>query len=436
MGTDDTPRKPQPLHFMWAAVMTISFLCVVALTLPDFHSTPPVQGQYEGAPRQRALILLVDSTDQTDAHGEHVRSVIRQYCSACDVQQINVHGNMSTPRLRLALEEVEAIVQALNGPTTVLVNLSWGTYQYSPTIHHTIRKLRDLGTVIIASAGNDNTSKPFYPAAFDEVLGICSSSRYRKHKAAYSNFGPWVSLCAPGLHYVSQPLQHGGVASGTSFASPMVTGILGQLLLDAPCTTTEQGVQALLRTVDPFPDGTPTIAAGHLNRDAAAHYLDVLYGCDVQSSLKTRLLNRLRHISSNTLWVLGLVIYAAISIFALPFLLAYILEHFARHAAKRLDITIQRAYAESEPYRAARLEALRQRYLKAGSLREREMAELIAVLHACHLYSEPCGWCEGQQLILVDNSLPTEALISEQEALTVCARCGLKPDAATLSLKG
>lgn len=343
---------------------------------------------------------------------------------------------MSTPRLRLALEEAEAIVQETDPATAVLINLSWGTYQYNASIHSTIRKLHSLGAVIIASACNDNVSKPFYPAAFDEVFGVCSSSRYRKTKAAYSNFGPWVSLCAPGLHYVSQPLQHGGIASGTSFASPMVAGVLGQLLLGAPCATTQHGVQALLRTVEPFPDGAQTIAAGHLNRDAASHYLDLLYGCDVQPGLGTRLLNRLRRISSNALFVLGLLIYAVVSIFALPFLFAYIIERFERHAAKRLDDAIQRAYAESELYRSTRLETLRRRFLKTGRLRDREAAELIAMLHACHLYGEPCGWCDGQQLILADELLPEETLISEHEALSVCARCGLKPEACTLSLKG
>ncbi len=435
METDDTPRLPRPLHFVWAAVLAIGFLCVVALTLPNFHSTSSVQTKEETAPRQNVLMLLGDSTDHMDAHGEHVRSVIRQYCSACDVRQINVHGNMSTPRLRLALEEVEEIVQETDGTTTVLINLSWGTYQYSPSIHHTIRKLHDLETVIIASAGNDNVSTPFYPAAFDEVLGVCSSSRYRKTKAAYSNFGPWVSLCAPGLHYVARPLQHGGVASGTSFASPMVAGVLGQLLLDTPCATTQQGVQALLRTAEPFPDGAQAIADGHLNRDAAAHYLDVLYSCTAQPNLGMRLLNRLRRISSNALLFLGLLIYAVVSIFALPFLLAYILDRFEQRVAKRLDAIIQRAYAESAPYRVARTDILKQRFRKAGRLRHRETAELIAILHACHLFDEPCGWCDGQQLILVDEPLSEEAPLSEHEALSICTRCGLKPEACTLSLK-
>lgn len=215
----------------------------------------------------------------------------------------------------------------------------------------------------------------------------------------------------------------------------MVAGVLGQLLLNAPCATTQQGLQAVLRTAEPFPEDTQPAASGHLNRDAATHYLDVLYGCTVQPSLGARLLIRLRRISSNTLLFLGLLIYAVVSIFALPFLFAYILHRFELRAAKRLNALIQRAYAESERYRAARTEALKQRFLNTGILRHRETVELVAVLHACHLFAEPCGWCDGQQLILDDEPLSEGLTSLDDEPLSVCTRCGLKPEACLLSYK-
>ena len=436
METDDTPRLPRPLHFLWAGLLAIGFLALVALILPEPYSTSSTRIDERSEPLQHVLVLVVDSTDQMDAHGDHVGSVIRQYCGACEVRQINVQGNMSTPRLQLALEQVREIVGGVEQTTAVIVNLSWGTYTYNAVMHETIRGLHALGTVIIASAGNDNTSKRFYPAAFDEVLGICSSSRYRKSKAAYSNFGPWVSLCAPGLHYVSRPLQHGGIASGTSFASPMVSGVLGQRLLDAPCATTQQGLQALLRTADPFPEESQEIAAGRLNRDAAAHYLKTLYACGTQPSFGSRILRVLRHASSKTLLVIGLLIYAVVSIFAFPFLFAYITERFREHfrlrAEQRLNAVIQMAYVESASYRSQRLDVLTQRFRKTNRLRHKEEAELMALLHAQYLFDEPCGWCEGQQLILPGEiSSSVAEPYAEDERLSVCARCGLKPEAST-----
>lgn len=434
METDDISHVPRPLHFLWAALLAIGFLGVVLLILPEPYSMPPQQADEQSEPRRQVLVLLIDSTDHVDAHGDHVRSVIRQYCGACAVRPINVHGNMSTPRLQLALKQVQEIVRGVEPSTTVVVNLSWGTYTYNVAMHTLIRGLHDLGAVLIASAGNDNTSKPFYPAAFDEVLGICSISRYRKSKAAYSNFGPWVSLCAPGLHYVSQPLQHGGVASGTSFASPMVAGVLGQRLLDAPCATPQQGLQALLRTADPFPDGASTAATGRLNRNAATHYLNTLYGCQTQATTGTRILRTLRRITSDLALFLGLLIYATVSIFAFPFLFAYVLERFRMRADHRLNIAVQMIYTQSPDYRSQRLDTLKQRFWKAGRLRHREATELLALLHAQHLYDEPCGWCEGQQLILANEASSMVESTIDGGSLPVCARCGLKPEASTLSL--
>src|SRR5207244_9016141 len=130
-------------------------------------------------------------------------------------------------------EAVHALHQTQAASTTALVNLSLGTYVYDEALHASVRALDTAGVPIVASAGNDNTSKPFYPAAFPEVLGVCSSTPHTRVKAAHSNFGPWVSLCAPGLQYVTRPIQPGGIASGTSFASPMAAGAPGQPLFDA-----------------------------------------------------------------------------------------------------------------------------------------------------------------------------------------------------------
>jgi hypothetical protein len=431
MEIDEASRLPRPLHFLWAGLLAIGFLGLVALFLPESYSTPPIQTHAQPETRQHVLVLVVDSSDLVEAHAEHVYSVIRQYCGTCEVRQVDVQGNMSIARLLWALEQAREIVLGVQQTTSVIINLSWGTYTYNAVLHDAIRGLQKLGAVIIASAGNDNTSRPFYPAAFDEVLGICSSSRYRKTKAAYSNFGPWVSLCAPGLHYVSRPLQHGGVASGTSFASPMVSGVLGQMLLEVPCATTQQGLQALLRTADALPDESHASAYGRLNSSAAAHYLNTLYACGVQQSWGSRLLQSLQRVSSNALLWIGLLLYAVVSIFAFPFLLAYILERFRRRAEQQLNHVIQSAYAKSAAYRAQRLNTLKQRFRKARRLRYREATELYALLHAQYLFDETCGWCEGQQLMVPGEALSVVDPQHEDDRLSVCARCGLKPDAST-----
>ena len=281
-----------------------------------------------------------------------------------------------------------------------------------------MRALDTAGVPIIASAGNDNTSKPFYPAAFPEVLGVCSSTRHTRVKAAYSNFGPWVSLCAPGLQYVTRPLQHGDIASGTSFASPMVAGTLGQLLLDAPCAGPRAGLRALRRTADPPAENHQELGAGLLNSTAAGQYLRSLYTCQSPPGMWQRLRTRMQRLGTGVAMYTGLVAYFFVSIFAVPFLLAFVIDKLEQRAVRRQEEAIQRAYAGSPDYRQQRLLALKHTWMRTHKVRRRERAELTALLHALHLYGEPCWWCGAAATAPYAGDWHTPA------ALQQCSRCG------------
>jgi hypothetical protein len=272
--------------------------------------------------------------------------------------------------------------------------------------------------MLIASAGNDDTSKPFYPAAFQEVLGVCSSTRYTKAKAHYSNFGAWVSLCAPGLQYVTRPLQHGALASGTSFASPVVAGVLGQLLLDAPCATPQTARRALLRTATPVDTGQHELGTGLLNPTAASLYLRSLYACKRPESFLAWLLTRVKRVGTNVGLVLGLLLYFLVSIFAIPFLLAFVIETIHRRAAQRQQQTIHQAYDGSPAYRRQRVHTIKQDFRRWHRVQRRHRAELVALLHALHVHGEPCWWCDKPA------AEPASDCACEP-GLTACSRCGL-----------
>jgi Subtilase family len=369
-------------------------------------------------PRQRVVIFIIDTSDYFDAHGAYVQSVVQQQCAACAIELVNLHGDLSILGIIHALDYVRAVHQTHTAATTSLVNLSLGTYIYDDALHASVRTLDTTGIPIIASAGNDNTSKPFYPAAFPEVLGVCSSTRHTRVKAAYSNFGPWVSLCAPGLQYVTRPLQLGDIASGTSFASPMVAGALGQLLLDAPCASPRAGLRALQRTADPPAEHQPELGAGILNATTAGQYLRSLYTCPSPPAMWQRLLARIQRLGTGVATYVGLVVYFFISIFAVPFLLAFVIDKLEQRAARRQEEAIQRAYAGSPDYRQQRLLALQHAFVRTHKVRRRERAELAALLQALHLYGEPCWWC---------GAAATEPAVDgwhTTDALPQCSRCG------------
>ena len=411
-------------HTRWLVLMTCSVTAALGMLLlvtsersptmlPDVTSALPTV-----TPRQRVVIFIIDTSDYFDAHGAYVQSVVQQQCAACDMHLVNLHGDLSISGIVHALDYVQAVHQTYAAATTSLVNLSLGTYIYDDALHASVRALDTTGISIIASAGNDNISKPFYPAAFPEVLGVCSSTRHTRVKAAYSNFGPWVSLCAPGLQYVTRPLQHGDIASGTSFASPMVAGTLGQLLLDAPCASPRAGLRALRRTADPPAENQPALGAGILNSTTAGQYLRSLYTCQSPPGMWQRRLARMQRLGTGVATYVGLVVYFFVSIFAVPFLLAFVIDKLEQRAARRQEEAIQRAYAGSPDYRQQRLLVLKHAFVRTHKVRRRERAELTALLHALHLYGEPCWWC---------GAATTEPCVdgwNTADALQQCSRCG------------
>ena len=104
-----------------------------------------------------------------------------------------------------------------------------------------IADAQDRGYVVVASAGNDGICRPTYPAALPGVVSVGAIGPFGP--PLFTNYGPWVRACAPGVDLVStffanwngkhplagdDPDDYAGWArwSGTSFAAPVVAGAL------------------------------------------------------------------------------------------------------------------------------------------------------------------------------------------------------------------
>jgi len=117
-------------------------------------------------------------------------------------------------------------------------------------LRNVISKAIDAGITVVASAGNDNTGIPQYPAAYDGVLAVAATN-INDVKTTFSNYGSSVFVCAPGLNIVSTyPGGYYAVLSGTSFSAPMVAA-----------------EAALLRSLKTS-DWKPSIARGVVKIDA------------------------------------------------------------------------------------------------------------------------------------------------------------------------
>jgi subtilisin family serine protease len=117
----------------------------------------------------------------------------------------------------------KAIRYAVNNGAQV-VNMSFGTLQNSQAIKSSINFALSKNVVLVASAGNNNTSAVQYPAAYSGVITTAATDLFDK-KASFSNYGSYVYVDAPGVNiFSSYPQGDYSMVSGTSFSAPIVAG--------------------------------------------------------------------------------------------------------------------------------------------------------------------------------------------------------------------
>ena len=118
----------------------------------------------------------------------------------------------------LAAQDVRVVNMSLAGPANELVE-------------RTLRKLRQRGVLIVAAVGNDGPfAKPRFPSAYESVIGVGAVDEQGR---AYtrSGRGDHVEFAAPGVDVTAAAAQAGTRQfTGTSFAAPIVSGLLIQRL--------------------------------------------------------------------------------------------------------------------------------------------------------------------------------------------------------------
>lgn len=158
-----------------------------------------------------------------------------------------------------------AIAMKNRGVNIRVLNASWGGAGFSSTLRNAIQSAGDAGMVFVAAAGNngdgsksrgtDNDVSPLYPASYDlsNIITVAAVDR-RGEMAAFSNYGPAsVDLAAPGVSIASTVPSNGyALFSGTSMATPHVSGVAALLLSANPTLSVEAMKTAIFQGVTPL----------------------------------------------------------------------------------------------------------------------------------------------------------------------------------------
>lgn len=156
---------------------------------------------------------------------------------------------------------LEGAIKAIDYATKMGAKIqsnSWGGGGFSQTLKDAIDRANQAGALFVAAAGNEsnnNDANPTYPASYDSanIVAVAAVDN-RGQIASFSNYGRnKVHVGAPGVKIVSTTTNGYEAWSGTSMATPHVSGIAALLAANEPNLTNLEMKQRIISTAKPIP---------------------------------------------------------------------------------------------------------------------------------------------------------------------------------------
>ena len=166
-----------------------------------------------------------------------------------------------------------------------VINMSWiSGCEFSAYAQDVINTVYENGSFLVAAAGNGSTcggaENLVYPASYEHVFSVTSIGPNDNHEriigdsSSTHQHNTAVDLSAPGYDVYISPLQGWDlISSGTSYATPLVSGTVALMLAVNPCLSNDD-IEYLLKSSSVFiddlnPDYAGVIGEGRLDAGAA-----------------------------------------------------------------------------------------------------------------------------------------------------------------------
>lgn len=190
-------------------------------------------------------------------HGVHVAGIVAAEVNngvgvagvAPRVKVLNVKIGSDNGLDRSVYNQFEGLLYA-GAMGCRVINCSWGSSGFSRTDADVVKLVNEMGSLIVAAAGNNGSDLKFFPAGYDGALSVASTADDDR-KSGFSNYHASVGVSAPGSFVLATtPNNTYDYKSGTSMASPVAAGVAAVLVSEFPEYKAEQIRHLIMANAD------------------------------------------------------------------------------------------------------------------------------------------------------------------------------------------
>ncbi len=215
----------------------------------------------------------------TAPHGSHVAGIIGAtganntgtygIAPVVKLMSLKFIGDTGTGSTSNAILGIDYAIQK----KVFAINNSWGSTGTSMALQQAVARAEAAGILFVVAAGNGDAnglgvnidSQPWYPASYTNtnVFPVAASDA-QDHLATFSNYGVnQVLVAAPGVSILSTITNFSyELMSGTSMATPLVTGLSVLVKAANPKLTAQQVMTIIENSVDKVPSMAGKILSG------------------------------------------------------------------------------------------------------------------------------------------------------------------------------